>query len=725
MSARLPTGRVTPRLNWKDIVDAGGEAFTGEDEPIEDAGVLEIYLPSLHAFIETDFRLNTQEDGLGTDLTIAVDYELAEINTKLTTEYGVSVYEKIKILNVTYQTGFIYAFGKYSGDVNFAEYFNTIQSQLDELYSGTNQKDLGHLDYYSTYKEREGLKPAALDNAISQGSYPAYFAEIGHLWNAAHVAAGDADLSASGSLFYPTPPPGFVTRSGIPDSAAIDATLDINDATDQIHLPVAIDHSQLKIFKAINGDGVPIRLKLISGALPGGIADEETIYYIRFKTSPTIELYDTEANAIDTSGTTGRLNLVDAVGTFNLTQQGIVYDDAGQGHWHKILGTAVGGVATIGDVGSKSVDPGVVYTDQVTDAIADDKGNGTPRVTNETHGREQIMFAYFKVEFVQVVIGDPVSALRDDQGWVEFTGNWTNTEFIITPAGSIGYSDVDDVYGLMVEIWFADDDTPTNPAKMATMQYGTGATDVFGMSIMPNDSSSFKLQTGKDGVLYMTEAGNRVALGGASTGAYRVIITKPNLVTTYADTSFRKVYDIADGVDITHTLPDATNFFTEQIIKRKGTGTGNVIIKNQSAVTLATLTEEEVTIVFFPNAGIWEIKDKFVEAGEELSFETSGSIIFPDWSARRISDDIIICSVVWPEIPKQGTGLVLTIGTTLFTADGSGVQRQITGAHSISNFAINDKHIEFRINEVGAFTTLNAGNLSMLVTGAGCNLTIT
>jgi hypothetical protein len=609
MAERLPTGRVTTRYNWKDIIDAGGQAFTGEDEPIEDAGSDEIYLPSLHAFLETGFRINTQEDGLGTDLTVGVDYSINELNDKLTGEYGENVYEKITVLNATYQTGTIYAFGDYAGDVSFAEYFNTIQEQLDELYNGTNQKDLGHLDYYSTYKDRPGLKPAALNNAVSQGSYSALFAEIGHLWNDAHVQAGDTDLSASSSLFYPTPPPGYVTRSGIPDSDSIDATADIDDATELITLSTA-DYNSFKIFKANGADGVPVRAELISGALPGGITDEKTVYYIRFKTTPDIELYDTEANAINTAATTGRVNLTDAVGTFRLTQQGIVYDDAMHAHWHEeLLGNAGGSLRrTSWNNSSNNVDSGVDQQ-SIKDPIADNKGNGTPRTANETRGREQIMYAYFKVESVQVITGEPVSALRDVVDWTVCTG-WIGGAGIVVPH-SLGV----DFEGYNIKILIRDPAVPSKEYTGNIESYGSAGTSTLGQIPESNNSiSNFLLRLGTLGGAYINTSGQFAVV--LVTWEYKVILTKPNLVATYADTSFRKVYDISDGVDITHTLPDATNYFTEQIIKRRGSGSGKVIITASGSNKIKHLGVEVTSIelkqngtaVLFPSGGNWEVK---------------------------------------------------------------------------------------------------------------------
>ncbi len=273
---------------------------------------------------------------------------------------------------------------------------------------------VGGLKSFATYKDRsaKGLLPIAFNNKVATtGTYADLYAEIADIFEKAHTDAGDAASGAG--FFYPTPPPGYGTRFGVPDTAVIDATADIDDSTELITLATA-DYNQLKVFKSVSGDGVPVRLKLVSGALPGGIADEETTYYIRFKTTPDIELYDTEANAIDTSGTTGRIDLTDAVGTFKLSQEGIVYNDAGQG-WQLGGDNDETGAR---DVFAKLRNRGFVESSNAGGDFTDMQQNinyqglaemakamnngldGDIRSTNETHGREQIMFGYIKAFYI-------------------------------------------------------------------------------------------------------------------------------------------------------------------------------------------------------------------------------------------------------------------------------------------------------------------------------------
>jgi hypothetical protein len=113
----------------------------------------------------------------------------------------------------------------------------------------------------------------------------------------------------------------------------------------------------------------------------------------------------------------------------------------------------------------------------------------------------------------------------------------------------------------------------------------------------------------------------------------------------------------------------------------------------------------------------------FLEAGAELKFlnETIGAL-----SARKLSNDAISVSVQFPEIPKQGNSLVLTLPTTSLTfRDGANVVATITGAHTVTSLAINGKLVNFRINEIGLFTSLNSGPLVDIFIGTGGKLTIT
>ncbi len=117
----------------------------------------------------------------------------------------------------------------------------------------------------------------------------------------------------------------------------------------------------------------------------------------------------------------------------------------------------------------------------------------------------------------------------------------------------------------------------------------------------------------------------------------------------------------------------------------------------------------------------------FLEAGEELSFNSGLTVYPPNWTGRKVSDDIMDCSIIWPEIPKKGTVLTITLPTTsLIFREGAGTSGTVTGSHTISSFGIIGKHANFRINETGAFAALSGSLISFpQIDGTDCKLTIT
>ena len=263
---------------------------------------------------------------------------------------------------------------------------------FDSEYIGTEKK-------FYTYKDRTawGMLPFAFANKVSTTTYAALYAEVGSTFEAQHVAAGDAGSGAG--YFYPTPTPGGYERIGVPDSATINATTGVDDAAETIALTAA-NLNSLKFTRAVTGtgaDGVPVQVKLITGALPGGLAILTT-YYCKFKSATTIELYTTEVAAIS-AATTNRVDLTDAVGTFRLTQEGIVLDDKLQGHKFNLIDASAGTLTLEGHYADDGArygisSGGVIYiitSDPITDGT-----NGTPRTTNESRGKTTITFSYIK-----------------------------------------------------------------------------------------------------------------------------------------------------------------------------------------------------------------------------------------------------------------------------------------------------------------------------------------
>lgn len=103
-------------------------SFAGVD--ILNAGTGEIQLPNEVAFFRNTFRLNSQADGLGTEVT---GFTLAEEVTSLTDFWGRSAYRKVKVTDPTYQSGHVYAFGDVAGSVIGAADINRLDDQVDAL----------------------------------------------------------------------------------------------------------------------------------------------------------------------------------------------------------------------------------------------------------------------------------------------------------------------------------------------------------------------------------------------------------------------------------------------------------------------------------------------------------------------------------------------------------------------------------------------------------------
>ncbi|MCK5613988.1 tail fiber protein [Candidatus Pacearchaeota archaeon] len=323
--------------------------------------------------------------------------------------------------------------------------------------------------------------------------------------------------------------------------------------------------------------------------------------------------------------------------------------------------------------------------------------------------------------------GEVISAMRDDQGWVEFTGDWTNKEFIVTPAPGIGYSSIDDVYGLQVEIWLADDDTPTNPIKMLSMerawdQAAPAAVDVlWGLGIMPNNTTSFKLQTGKDGVQYLTDNGTLRALETSTTGAYKVVITKPNLVTTIFDVS-----SLPQNVDLTAgnvqvTLPEITGALQTKSIYWTNGGTYKLTLAVTDAATIGGLAatiwegESEGHIELESDGTNWQVRE-YKDSGTGWTKDSYGEIRF---SATKTFSAVAITSATTP-IPFRSDG---TLSVTLPYANLIATDYRITlsfiGGIPASMINLNAKSSTSFTVYLGAYTSNGAAAGAFDYNGVG------
>jgi hypothetical protein len=115
----------------------------------------------------------------------------------------------------------------------------------------------------------------------------------------------------------------------------------------------------------------------------------------------------------------------------------------------------------------------------------------------------------------------------------------------------------------------------------------------------------------------------------------------------------------------------------------------------------------------------------FLEAGEELQFPTVSSLILfvPNAIGLKVSNDAVDVSILWDQIPKQGSQITLQTLSGFFI-DGNGILAVIGGSVTFSNFSITGKYVSFRANQIGIATNLNAGAIALRL-GVGNKLTIT
>jgi len=469
-----------------------------------------------------------------------------------------------------------------------------------------NGLDVGARIQYATYKDRsnQGMLPDDFDNAISQANYSILFAEIGHKWNDAHVAAGDTDVTILDTLFYPTPPPGFYSRSGIPNSASIDATADISTGNDTITLSEA-DYNKYRRMKYFTDsyNGVPVYL---IGTLPTGLSIG-TVYYLRFVDDVNfyVKAYLTEQNAIDDSSAVDIT--ATATGTFNLTQEGIVLDDAMQGHIHEVdTHVQITGAGADGSVRRGMDDPITLDSEEPKE---DTLNNGTPRTINETRPKTVIMFYYTKVEYITTA-GEPISAIQYIQDWSS-TSTWTaGASITITHDWGVPF---DEYTG---QIFVRATATPDKIYNVTDYDIYDGSTTHYGQRLNGvsgnNNICVLQMHNASNPGRYIPDTGGSAIILTDGSFEYKVVLTKINLVATYAETSYRKVFNITTGDNQTFTLPDASTQITEYNIKRTGAGAGTVTITTSGSDTIEGSSSPYImrgdeTLRIIPNGINWAI----------------------------------------------------------------------------------------------------------------------
>jgi len=397
-----------------------------------------------------------------------------------------------------------------------------------------------------------GWMQFAYNNPISQSNYSTLFDKIGHMFNAQHVAAGDADLSASTSQFYPTPVPGKYGRSGMPD---------INFVNTDIAATL-LTYSTPSGFR----DGKIFRYELLTGTTVSGLSDG-TEYFLRRVSSTTISIHATEAHAI--ANTSPIAITAASAGTFRLTQEGIAIDDAVGEHEHIIGATlnATGGTAndTISNTGTG--------TRNNNETIGFYSGS----TSNETRGTTFYQFDYIKAEAI-LATGEPVSAERYDTGWIA-NSDWTGNSLLINHNLNMDLANID------TDFYITTDSGDDGCLLLGGASYSTtGVTEEYNYVIQAVDNNSFIVQLGFNGLVNYNSSGDRVLITNQPYH-YKVVVTKPNLLANQLivpdDVDFG-----SSTTDVTKTLPAPSEIIGTRTYTRKGSGSGKLILAVPTGVTV-------------------------------------------------------------------------------------------------------------------------------------------
>ena len=115
----------------------------------------------------------------------------------------------------------------------------------------------------------------------------------------------------------------------------------------------------------------------------------------------------------------------------------------------------------------------------------------------------------------------------------------------------------------------------------------------------------------------------------------------------------------------------------------------------------------------------------FLEAGEELSFDISGTTYFANCVARKIDNDRVRITCNWNQMPKQGTSLTITYPSSNISIRDGAANAVLVGTGTVEDFNIVGNMVVFNLRNTSAYTSLNTGPLAMMFAGTGGKFTIT
>lgn len=446
------------------------------------------------------------------------------------------------------------------GQISDGYKYNATIDAWEELSGNMYNLDVG--DIYFSLNPDKGRLTGDLpfgSPPVSQSDFSELYAVIG---DSLETAWTDLGYSASGSgMFYPTPPTATFPRTAIPKQEF--STSEVDTSNDRID-----DPNGYYFPFHINRNGTPVIISTDDTA-PGGITTG-TIYYTRIVNSNgSIELYDTEANAIDDSGTTGRVSLTSiGTGPHYISNAGVRIGDAMQGHFHsfnsdnnQVVGPAGGGSVGVSGSGYAG--------NRVIDGTISDGTNGTPRNTNETRPEGVYMYGYVKASHIGPT-GEAISALRYSTDWVS-NSDWTNKEISVTHNLNENLSD------LIVKFFISTDGTEANAFEVPSASEATTAH--LGYTIFASDTNNIKIQTGVNGILQIDDAQGYGQIIDTESYYYKVVVYKPNILTTYTGNQ-NTIVTISDSTNQTVVIDTTANY--PMMIQRTGSGSGKLIVSAPS-----------------------------------------------------------------------------------------------------------------------------------------------
>lgn len=482
--------------------------------------------------------------------------------------------------------------------------FYFLEGSLEQFVAGGGggAKEIGDIFYSSVPTEQTSCKWADYQT-LSQIVYAEYFSKIGHMY-----AKNDADaVAAEGSGLFHVPDAQFLFARASKPYVITDS--DINTTTDQITVS---SHGWTS-----NNNGRPLKLMRIPGTTPTLPAatgyNEYDQYYLRYIDADTIELYVSEAEAINTSVTTGRLDWTDAgSGSFIITALGCYQADAIVGHSHNTA-YGISGSGANGFMGSNtgSVTTPITGVVNIEEPVSDGT-NGVVNISNETRPEYVSFGMQVKVISTSVSTGESYDMMVDDTGWIS-NSDWTNAELNVNHGLDTPHT------GLIKRFFISPTGSDDDAFEISTSSYSSTSILNYGIQYHAVDDDNFKVQTGLSGILYMAEGTGVGTALNTQSWYYRVLTYKPNL---FSRTLIPEVTTITESTSFT-----ITSEHKDHVIDLSGISTGQTItlvkgvgVTSANTVRFLNYSGNSVTITEGTNT-------LTIEVGQSFSVRFVGTVI--------------------------------------------------------------------------------------------------